>query len=149
MNHTKRNITVEEAKYQRKILGMKTLEYSNVMHNTSCREFMIKAHSTSLTQPQAMWLWIEVIRLHNLKTDGFRFVWTKTRKCRGGVKMGNGYIKLNVNQLTVGIVLHEMAHVLQYLKFKMFDVKPHGSEFVMLFDQLLREYFSNQLTINL
>jgi hypothetical protein len=138
-------VNLSEYKRQRK-LGMISLEYWEVIRMTRCPEFMVKAHSTLLLQPQALMLWLKICLKHNIPTEKFVIRWTTKCRARGGRRYGCGYLKFNTTRLTVGQVLHEMAHVLQFMKPEFCQSKPHGREFVMLFDILLGEYYSNQLS---
>ncbi len=62
----------------------------------------------------------------------------------GGVKNGRGYMSLPADPMTnpdkpygrlrAGLVIHEYAHVVEYLKFGKSD---HGARFTMILDELL------------
>lgn len=136
------SLHISEYKRQRR-LGMISLEYYDVIRNTSCQEFMIRAHSTKCLQPEALMLWVKICIKHSIATKDFAVRWTSKCRARGGRKYGCGYIKLNTNYLTIGQVLHEMAHVIQFNNFRNF--KPHGKEFIQIFDLLLIEFYSGQL----
>lgn len=68
-----------------------------------------------------------------------------TAKCRsrGGTKNYKPWLKLNEHRLSVGLVLHEFAHVIQYMTLK--GSQPHGIEFVRILDNLVSEYFMHQV----
>lgn len=136
------------SEYKRqKTLGMISLEYSEVLANSSCQPFLIKAHSIRLTQIQAMMLLCK-LQIKHLNTEPLDCRWTAQEKirARGGKHNGRPWIKLNLTRLTVGITLHEYAHVLQYMKFNRSEIKPHGKEFRLILDSLVLEYFTNQLS---
>ena len=138
-------MTITEAKLQR-LLGMVSLEYPRVMSRTKHYAFLVKAHSTKLTQLEAMMLLCK-LQIKHLTTDKpIQVKFTTKTKSKGGKVKGECWLKLNLTRLTVGLVLHEYSHVLQYQRFSNSEIDPHGQQFVDILDCLVMEYFTNQLS---
>ena len=127
-------------------------EYDIVSRQTMNPARLRAAHRTPCDASMA-YLLVAVMHDHAFRGTNIQIPKVRLRKPRvgmssargwGGVKNGRGYMSLPITPMTdftkpygrlrAGIVIHEYAHVVEFLKFGKSD---HGPRFTMILDELL------------
>jgi hypothetical protein len=127
-------------------------EYDIVSRQTMNPARLRAAHRTSCDASMA-YLLVAVMHSHAFPNGQVQIPKVRLRRPRvgltaargwGGVKNGRGYMSLPetpminpdkpYGRLRAGLVIHEYAHVVEFLKFGRSD---HGARFTMILDELL------------
>jgi len=127
-------------------------EYDIVSRQTLNLNRLRAAHRTSCDASMA-YLLVAVMHEHAFPNSSIQLPRVRLRKPRiglqsargwGGVKKGRGYMSLPetpmsdpnkpYGRLRAGLVIHEYAHVVEFLKYGRSD---HGARFTMILDELL------------